>query len=111
MNILVVGPNGLEQTRRDTFTARKTRSKPPEETLVHTADARGAFGFARSGFGAGGGGHARGYIRDRVAVAPAVSIGQPTVSGDLVKVMAWYDNEMGYSQRLFDLARFVAEKL
>jgi glyceraldehyde 3-phosphate dehydrogenase len=34
-----------------------------------------------------------------------------TVSGDLCKVMAWYDNEMGYSQRLFDLARFVAEKL
>ena len=31
--------------------------------------------------------------------------------GNQVKVMAWYDNEMGYSQRLFDLARFVAEKL
>jgi glyceraldehyde 3-phosphate dehydrogenase len=30
--------------------------------------------------------------------------------GDQVKVIAWYDNEMGYSQRLFDLARFVAEK-
>ena len=34
-----------------------------------------------------------------------------TVSGDLVKVLAWYDNEMGYSQRLFDLAAFVAERL
>jgi glyceraldehyde 3-phosphate dehydrogenase len=34
-----------------------------------------------------------------------------TVIGDLVKVMAWYDNEMGYSQRLLDLAKFVAEKL
>jgi glyceraldehyde 3-phosphate dehydrogenase len=34
-----------------------------------------------------------------------------TAIGDQVKVMAWYDNEMGYSQRLFDLARFVAEKL
>jgi glyceraldehyde 3-phosphate dehydrogenase len=32
-------------------------------------------------------------------------------SGDLVKVMAWYDNEMGYSQRLLDLTRFVLEKL
>ena len=30
---------------------------------------------------------------------------------DMVKVLAWYDNEMGYSQRLFDLARFVAERL
>ncbi len=34
-----------------------------------------------------------------------------TVSGDLVKVLSWYDNEMGYSQRLYDLAKFVAEKL
>ncbi len=34
-----------------------------------------------------------------------------TVSGDLVKVLSWYDNEMGYSQRLLDLAAFVAEKL
>ncbi len=34
-----------------------------------------------------------------------------TVAGDQVKVMAWYDNEMGYSQRLFDLAKFVAERL
>src|SRR4051812_36908518 len=34
-----------------------------------------------------------------------------TATGDLVKVMAWYDNEMGYSQRLLDLTRFIAEKL
>ncbi len=34
-----------------------------------------------------------------------------TAIGDQVKVMAWYDNEMGYSQRLLDLATFVAGKL
>jgi glyceraldehyde 3-phosphate dehydrogenase len=34
-----------------------------------------------------------------------------TVIGDMVKVLSWYDNEMGYSQRLFDLARYVAERL
>ncbi|HUQ08046.1 MAG TPA: type I glyceraldehyde-3-phosphate dehydrogenase [Kofleriaceae bacterium] len=34
-----------------------------------------------------------------------------TAVGDQVKVYAWYDNEMGYSQRLFDLAQFVAGKL
>jgi glyceraldehyde 3-phosphate dehydrogenase len=34
-----------------------------------------------------------------------------TSIGDQVKVLAWYDNEMGYSQRLFDLAKFVAERL
>jgi glyceraldehyde 3-phosphate dehydrogenase len=33
------------------------------------------------------------------------------VNGDQVKVMSWYDNEMGYSQRLFDLAKFVADRL
>ncbi|RMH40297.1 MAG: type I glyceraldehyde-3-phosphate dehydrogenase [Deltaproteobacteria bacterium] len=33
------------------------------------------------------------------------------VIGDQVKVLAWYDNESGYSQRLFDLAAFVADKL
>jgi glyceraldehyde 3-phosphate dehydrogenase len=31
--------------------------------------------------------------------------------GDMVKVIAWYDNERGYAQRLFDLSKFVAEKL
>jgi glyceraldehyde 3-phosphate dehydrogenase len=34
-----------------------------------------------------------------------------TVIGDTVKVLSWYDNEMGYSQRLFDLARYVGERL
>ena len=31
--------------------------------------------------------------------------------GKITKVIAWYDNEAGYSQRLFDLAKFVAGKL
>jgi len=33
------------------------------------------------------------------------------IGGTMVKVLAWYDNEMAYSQRLVDLAHFVAEKL
>jgi glyceraldehyde 3-phosphate dehydrogenase len=33
------------------------------------------------------------------------------VQGDLVKVLAWYDNETGYSQRMFDLAKFIAQSL
>ncbi len=33
------------------------------------------------------------------------------VSGsDLVKIFAWYDNEMGYSARLIDLAKFMGDK-
>jgi glyceraldehyde 3-phosphate dehydrogenase len=31
--------------------------------------------------------------------------------GDLAKVMAWYDNESAYAQRLYDLAVFVGRKL
>ena len=30
------------------------------------------------------------------------------MGNDLVKVMAWYDNEWGYSQRVLDLAELVA---
>jgi glyceraldehyde-3-phosphate dehydrogenase (NAD(P)) len=32
------------------------------------------------------------------------------MGGDMVKVMAWYDNEWGYSQRVLDLAELVAQK-
>jgi len=32
------------------------------------------------------------------------------VGGRLVKVMAWYDNEWGYSQRVVDLVRYVGER-
>lgn len=32
------------------------------------------------------------------------------MEGDMVKVIAWYDNEWGYSQRVVDLAEVVAQK-
>lgn len=32
------------------------------------------------------------------------------MEGDMVKVIAWYDNEWGYSQRVVDLAEIVAKK-
>ncbi|MBE9031076.1 type I glyceraldehyde-3-phosphate dehydrogenase [filamentous cyanobacterium LEGE 11480] len=32
------------------------------------------------------------------------------MGGDMIKVMAWYDNEWGYSQRVVDLAEVVARK-
>ncbi len=32
------------------------------------------------------------------------------VDGDLLKVLAWYDNEWGYSSRLVDLASLIAKK-
>lgn len=33
------------------------------------------------------------------------------IGGNLAKVVAWYDNEWGYSMRLADLAAFVADKM
>jgi glyceraldehyde 3-phosphate dehydrogenase len=33
------------------------------------------------------------------------------VLGDMAKVIAWYDNERGYAQRLYDLTKFVAQRL
>jgi glyceraldehyde 3-phosphate dehydrogenase len=33
------------------------------------------------------------------------------MGGNLVKVMAWYDNEMGFSHRMLDLAVFIARQL
>ncbi|WP_341732993.1 type I glyceraldehyde-3-phosphate dehydrogenase [Microcoleus sp. EPA2] len=32
------------------------------------------------------------------------------MDGDMVKVLAWYDNEWGYSQRVVDLAELVAQR-
>ena len=32
------------------------------------------------------------------------------MGGDMVKIVAWYDNEWGYSQRVVDLAEVVANK-
>jgi glyceraldehyde 3-phosphate dehydrogenase len=32
------------------------------------------------------------------------------IDGNMVKVMAWYDNEWGYSNRLVDMAIFVSGK-
>ena len=65
-----------------------------------------------------GGGSAGGVKFDRFQLKGSYQSGTATVDaalttgiGDQVKVMAWYDNEMGYSQRLFDLAAFVAARL
>jgi len=32
------------------------------------------------------------------------------MSGNMVKILAWYDNETGYSNRMVDLALYMASK-
>ena len=32
------------------------------------------------------------------------------IGGNMVKVLSWYDNEWGYSNRVFDLVRYIASK-
>ena len=38
------------------------------------------------------------------------SLSTQVLDGNFVKLLAWYDNEVGYTQRLLDLAAFVAGK-
>jgi glyceraldehyde 3-phosphate dehydrogenase len=33
------------------------------------------------------------------------------MNGTLVKVMAWYDNEMGFARRMLDMATYIGERL
>jgi glyceraldehyde 3-phosphate dehydrogenase len=39
-----------------------------------------------------------------------VDLAATMVTGELVKVLAWYDNETGYGQRLYDLCRYIAQQ-
>ena len=39
-----------------------------------------------------------------------VDLTSTQIVGEMVKVLAWYDNEMGYATRLYELAKFVSEK-
>ncbi len=45
--------------------------------------------------------------RSSIVDAPSTMV----VDGSLVKVLAWYDNEYGYAQRLAELARMVARSM
>ena len=33
------------------------------------------------------------------------------IENNLVKVVSWYDNEWGYSNRLADLTKYIADRL
>jgi len=44
------------------------------------------------------------------AHSSTVDLPSTMVLGDLVKVVAWYDNETGYATRLYELARYVVQK-
>jgi len=40
-----------------------------------------------------------------------IDLAETMVNGNLVKVVAWYDNEWGYSCRLADFANFISKKI
>jgi len=48
----------------------------------------------------------RGNSHSSIVDAPFTKV----VDGNIVKVLAWYDNEWGYSNRCVDLVRFIASK-
>ncbi len=48
----------------------------------------------------------KGDTRSSIVDVPFMRI----IGGDFVKVLAWYDNEWGYSTRLADLSNFLAQK-
>jgi glyceraldehyde 3-phosphate dehydrogenase len=48
----------------------------------------------------------RGDIRSSIIDAPSTMV----IGGNMVKVVSWYDNEWGYSNRLADLAKYVADR-
>jgi glyceraldehyde 3-phosphate dehydrogenase len=49
----------------------------------------------------------RGDARSSIIDTPSTMV----IGGSMVKVIAWYDNEWGYSCRVADLVRYVAERL
>ncbi|SKA73066.1 glyceraldehyde 3-phosphate dehydrogenase [Clostridium sp. USBA 49] len=49
----------------------------------------------------------RGDERSSIVDAPSTMV----IGGNMVKVVSWYDNEWGYSNRLADLTKYVADRL
>ena len=52
-----------------------------------------------------------GLTARQVEVLRLLDAGLTNVSGNLVKVSSWYDNEWGYSNRLVDLTTLVGSSL
>jgi len=48
-----------------------------------------------------------GHRASSIVDAPSTAV----MGGNLVKVLSWYDNEWGYSERVVDLIRYVGERL
>ena len=101
------------------------RVPTPNVSLVDLAallDKKTTAEDVNAAFKAAAAGAYKGYIQ--YETAPLVSIdfrGNPhsaiidapytkVIDGDFVKVMAWYDNEWGYSSRCIDLLKYMAKK-
>ena len=101
------GPHRLDRRPHDRHAhrgpRRSTRSTPPTRPLRPRARSSGYLEYT-----------ADPIVSSDIQLNPHSSIFDSeltNVSGNLVKVSAWYDNEWGYSNRLVDLTEYVAEKL
>jgi glyceraldehyde 3-phosphate dehydrogenase len=48
-----------------------------------------------------------GHPASSIVDAPSTAV----MGGNLVKVLSWYDNEWGYSERVVDLIKYVGDRL
>ena len=48
-------------------------------------------------------------IRDSSSIVDSLSTS--VIEGRMVKILSWYDNEWGYSERVVDLTRYVGKRL
>lgn len=48
-------------------------------------------------------------VNDNTHSAVFDALSTKIVGGDLVQILAWYDNEMGYSARVIDLIKYISE--
>ena len=76
---------------------------PPDAPLAHYLAMLDTLGFARGVLVEGS---AHGSDNSAMLDAPYTKV----MDGDFVKVIAWYDNEWGYSSRCVDLLLYMAKK-
>ncbi|NDL55537.1 type I glyceraldehyde-3-phosphate dehydrogenase [Phytoactinopolyspora mesophila] len=106
----------------DGFAVRVPTPTGSATDLTVTVSREASVDEVNSAFKAAADGELKGYLRyteeplvsSDIVTDPASCIfdsGLTRVIGDQVKIVGWYDNEWGYSNRLVDFTRYVGESL